>query len=53
MATLAASNVAMRLAGHPVWNKDDISAFVDGDFAAIPKASPSIVNAKDLGLPTM
>jgi len=50
MATLAACNVASRLAGHPVWNKSDISVFVDGPFDQIPKASPSIVNAKDLNL---
>lgn len=53
MATLAACNVAARLQGHPVWGGQDISAFVDGPFEGIPKASPSIVNAKDLGLPGM
>ena len=51
MATLAACNVAARLQGHPVWNKPDISAFVDGPFDQIPKASPSVVNAKELNLP--
>lgn len=51
MATLAACNVAARLSGYPVWNKPDISAFVDGPLHDIPKASPSIVNANELGLP--
>ncbi len=49
-ATLAACNVASTLAGHPVWNKPDVLPFVDGEFGSIPKAAPSIVNAKDLGL---
>lgn len=53
MATLAASNVAGRLQGYPVWNKSDISGFVDGPFESRPKASPSIVNAKELSLPIM
>ncbi|GMH43611.1 hypothetical protein BSKO_11533 [Bryopsis sp. KO-2023] len=53
MATLAGCNVAARLSGYPVWGDTDISAFVDGPFDDIPKASPSIVNAKDLGLPKM
>lgn len=34
----------------PVWNKPDISAFVDGPLGSLPKAAPSIVNAKELGL---
>ncbi|KAK9817771.1 hypothetical protein WJX72_001967 [[Myrmecia] bisecta] len=50
MATLAACNVAARLHGQPVWNKPDVLPFVDGPFESIPKASPSIVNAKDLSL---
>jgi len=53
MATLAACNVAARVQGHPVWTSQDVLPFVDGDFNAIPKASPSIVNAKELGLATM
>eukprot|EP00210_Caulerpa_lentillifera_P006686 g6389.t1 len=53
MATLAACNVAARLQGYPVWNKADISGFVDGPFDSIPQASPSIVNAKELSLPIM
>lgn len=48
MATLAASNVAAILLGYPVWNREDISIFLEGDS---PKAAPSIVNAKELGLP--
>jgi hydroxypyruvate reductase 1 len=48
MATLAASNVAAILMGHPVWQDPDISPFLEGD---APKAAPSIVNAKELGLP--
>jgi len=49
MATLAASNVAAILQGYPVWNKPDVLDFVDGPFESIPKAAPSIVNAKELG----
>jgi hydroxypyruvate reductase 1 len=47
MATLAASNVAAILNGHPVWNRPDISAFLGSDS---PPAAPSILNAKALGL---
>lgn len=50
MATLAACNVAARLQGHPVTSSSDMAPFVDGPFNEIPKASPSIVNAKDLSL---
>ena len=48
MATLAASNVAAILMGYPVWKDQDISPFLEGDS---PRAAPSIVNAKELGLP--
>ena len=48
MATLAASNVAGILSGYPVWQYQDVSPFLEGD---APKAAPSIVNAKELGLP--
>jgi hydroxypyruvate reductase 1 len=48
MAILAASNVAGILSGYPVWQGSDISPFLEGD---APKAAPSIVNAKELGLP--
>jgi len=47
MATLAASNVAGLLMGYPVWNKPDILPFLETDS---PRAAPSIVNAKELGL---
>ena len=48
MATLAASNVAGLLTGRPVWHDpNDILSFLG---SKAPKACPSIVNAKDLGL---
>ena len=47
MATLAASNVAGILSGYPAWNKPDILSFLEGE---APKAAPSIVNAKELGI---
>ena len=50
MATLACKNVAAILSGYPVWNQQDVLGFVDGEFDSIPKAAPSIVNAKELGL---
>lgn len=52
MATLAASNVAGRVQEYPAWNKPDILSFLDAPISEMPKASPSIVNAKDLGLKT-
>ena len=53
MATLAAANVAGRIQDFPVWsNPSDVLGFVDGEFTKMPKASPSIVNAKELGLTT-
>jgi hydroxypyruvate reductase 1 len=48
MATLAASNVAAILMGYPVWQKSDISPFLEGE---PPEAAPSILNAKELGIP--
>jgi hydroxypyruvate reductase 1 len=48
MATLAAGNVAAILMGYPAWNKSDILPFL-GDTP--PKAAPSIINAKALGIP--
>jgi len=48
MATLAASNVAGILMGYPVWQEKDISLFLRNN---PPKAAPSIVNAKELGIP--
>lgn len=50
-ATLAAANVAAILSGHPVWNRPDILSFVEKPLSAVPAAAPSIVNAKELGLP--
>ncbi len=47
MATLAAGNVAAMLMGYPVWNRPDITTFLEPD---PPKAAPSILNAEDLGL---
>ena len=48
MATLAASNVAGILSGYPAWNQPDILPFLEEES---PKAAPSIVNAKELGIP--
>ena len=48
MASLAACNVAAILSGHPVWSGDDVIPFLEG---TPPKAAPSIVNARELGLP--
>jgi hydroxypyruvate reductase 1 len=54
MATLAAANVASRLVGEPVWHSpNEVGAFLDGEVAKRPHASPSIVNAKELQLPTL
>lgn len=51
MATLAALNVAGKIQGHPMWhNSNDVLPFLD-DHAKPPAACPSIVNAKQLGLP--
>ena len=36
--------------GYPAFGGNDMLPFVDGPFDKIPKASPSIVNAQDLGL---
>jgi len=48
MATLAASNVAGLLSGYPAWNRPGITEFLKGES---PKAAPSILNAKELGIP--
>jgi len=53
MATLAAANVAARLQGHPAWGSPDVLAFVDGPMSGVPQASPSIVNAAELGIPVV
>jgi len=50
MASLAACNVAALLMGYPVSLSDDVRPFLEG---APPKAAPSIVNAGELGLPTL
>ena len=47
MATLAACNVAGILMGYPVWQDPDILPFLEDN---PPKAAPSIINAKELGL---
>ena len=48
MAMLAASNVAAILMGWPAWQRPDISPFLEG---TPPLAAPSILNAKELGIP--
>jgi hydroxypyruvate reductase 1 len=48
MATLAAANVAGILLGYPLWEKTDISAFLEGP---APKAIPSLLNAQQVGIP--
>ena len=48
MAVLAASNVAGIIMGYPVWDRSDVSPFLSDN---PPLAAPSIVNAKELGLP--
>lgn len=48
MATLAASNVAAILMSRPVWQRSNISPFLE---ETSPAAAPSILNAKELGIP--
>jgi hydroxypyruvate reductase 1 len=48
MAVLAAMNVAALLKGDPVWDHPDITPFLE---SSPPGAAPSILNAKELGLP--
>jgi hydroxypyruvate reductase 1 len=50
MATLAGCNVAGILMGYPAWNRPDILSFLEGDS---PAAAPSILNAKELGIPLL
>jgi hydroxypyruvate reductase 1 len=51
-ATLAAANVAGVLQGYGAWTKpNDITPFLDGPIPSLPRAAPSIVNAKEIGLP--
>lgn len=47
MATLAACNVVGILSGYPIWQQSDILPFLENE---PPRAIPSIVNAKELGL---
>jgi glycerate dehydrogenase len=47
MATLAACNVAGILCGYPLWNQADTLPFLEAD---PPRAVPSIVNARELGM---
>lgn len=47
MSTLAARNVAGILSGYPIWQDEDVLPFLS---EGAPKATPSIVNAHDLGL---
>lgn len=49
MAKIAAQNVAGSILGLPAWG-GSIDAFVDPEPADLPKACPSILNAKELGL---
>ncbi len=52
-ATLAAANVAGILQGYGAWsNPNDITPFLDGPMASLPRAAPSIVNAKEINLAT-
>lgn len=48
MASLAACNITGRLSSFPVWGKDDMHDFLTEN---PPKASPSIINADELGIP--
>ncbi|MCU0560796.1 MAG: D-glycerate dehydrogenase [Desulfobacterales bacterium] len=48
MAILAAANVAGLLTGAPAWNRTDVMPFLG---AAPPPAAPSVLNAKELGMP--
>ena len=50
MATLAAANVAGFLSGDPVWSKSDMRPFCEDP---PPRAVPSILNARPLGLTRM
>lgn len=48
MAILAAGNVAGILMGYPAWQNPDILPFLGNE---PPQAAPSILNAKELGIP--
>jgi hydroxypyruvate reductase 1 len=47
MAILAAANLAAVVRGYPVWNRADVTPFLQ---ETLPEAAPSIVNAEDLGM---
>ena len=47
MATLAAANVAGIILGYPVWEKTDMSPFLEG---VPPRAIPSLLNAEEVGI---
>jgi hypothetical protein len=52
-ATLAAANVAGVLQGYGAWPKpNDVTPFLEAPIASLPRAAPSIVNAKEIGLAT-
>jgi len=51
MATLAAANVASRLRGEGVWgNPEAPLEYLEAPLEEVPRASPSIVNASELGI---
>lgn len=50
MASLAAANVTAIIMGYPVWNRDDISPFIEGGAS---KAAPSILNAQEPWIPSL
>ena len=51
MATLAAQNVAARLRGEGVWgDAENPAPFLEGPPEGVPRASPSLVNATELGI---
>ncbi|KAF8676730.1 hypothetical protein HU200_046845 [Digitaria exilis] len=52
MATLSALNILGKIKGYPVWgNPNQVEPFLDEN-ATPPPACPSIVNAKQIGLPS-
>lgn len=50
MATLAAANVAGVLVGYPIWRRRSMRPFLAAD---PPRATPSILNANELGMETI
>ena len=43
--------MAAVLQGFPAYNQQDVLPYIDLPVSGIPKAAPSIVNAKELNLP--